>query len=97
VTEKQLGDKIKFLKEGTMVNVQLLDELPIDITIPTFVELAVVETGSSIKTATVTAQNKSAKLETGLTIDVPTFIKEGDVLKIDTRTGNYVERLSTKK
>ena len=97
VTEKQIGDKIKFLKEGTLVNVQLLDELPIDITIPTFVELAVVETGSSIKTATVTAQNKSAKLETGFSIDVPAFIKEGDVLKIDTRTGNYVERLSTKK
>jgi len=97
VTEAQLGDKTHFLKEGTLVNVQLLDERPIDITIPTFVELAVVETGSSIKTATVTAQNKSAKLETGYSVDVPTFIKEGDVLKIDTRTGNYVERLSTKK
>ena len=97
VTEAQLGDKIKFLKEGTLVNVQLLDERPIDITIPTFVELAVVETGSSIKTATVTAQNKSARLETGFSVDVPTFIKEGDVLKIDTRTGTYVERLSTKK
>ena len=76
---------------------QLLDERPIDITIPTFVELSVVETGSSIKTATVTAQNKAAKLETGYSVDVPTFIKEGDVLKIDTRTGGYVERLSTKK
>jgi elongation factor P len=77
--------------------VQLLDELPIEISIPTFVELTVVETGSSIKTATVTAQNKSARMETGYSLDVPTFIKEGDVLKIDTRTGNYVERLSAKK
>ncbi len=97
VSEAQLGDKIHFLKEGTLVNVQLLDERPIDITIPTFVELAVIETGTAIKTATVTAQNKSAKLETGYSMDVPSFIKEGDVLKIDTRTGGYVERITTKK
>jgi len=97
ITEAQLGEKINFLKEGTLVTMQLLDERPIDITIPTFVELSVVETGTAIKTATVTAQTKSARLETGYTIDVPAFIKEGDVLKIDTRTGSYVERLSTKK
>lgn len=97
VDEAQLGDKVNFLKEGMLVNMQLLDERPIDISIPTFVELEVLETGTAIKTATVTAQTKSAKLETGYTIDVPAFIKEGDVLKIDTRTGAYVERLSTKK
>ena len=97
VSEEMMGDKINFLKEGMLVNMQLLDERPIDISIPTFVELEVVETGTSIKTATVTSQNKSARLETGYTLDVPAFIKEGDVLKIDTRTGAYVERLSTKK
>jgi len=57
----------------------------------------VVETGTAIKTATVTAQTKSARLETGAMIDVPSFIKEGDILKIDTRTGTYVERVSGKK
>ncbi len=97
VNEEQLGDKVHFLKEGTLVNVQLWDEKAIDIQIPTFMELAVTETGTSIKTATVTAQNKAAKLETGYTIDVPSFIKEGDVLKIDTRTGAYVERVVAKK
>jgi elongation factor P len=97
VTEEQMEDKINFLKEGVLVNVQLLDERPIDITIPVFVELAVIETGTAIKTATITAQNKSAKLETGHSIDVPSFIKEGDILKIDTRTGAYVERLTVKK
>jgi elongation factor P len=97
VTESQMGDKINFIKEGVLVNVQLLEDRPIDITIPVFVELAVVETGSAIKAATVTAQYKSAKLETGHSIDVPSFIKEGDFLKIDTRTGAYVERLSVKK
>jgi elongation factor P len=97
VLESLLGDKIHFLKEGTLVNVQLWDEKPIDVSIPVFAELAVVETGTAIKTATVTAQNKSAKLETGYSIDVPSFIKEGDILKIDTRTGAYVERITTKK
>jgi elongation factor P len=97
VPESLLGDKVHFLKEGVLVNMQLWDDRPTDITIPTFVELAVVETGSSIKTATVTAQNKAAKLETGYSMDVPAFIKEGDILKIDTRTGNYVERLNPKK
>lgn len=97
ITEQQIGDKIQYLKEGTVVTMQLMGDTPLDINIPTFVELAVVETGTAIKTATVTAQTKSARLETGATIDVPSFIKEGDTLKIDTRTGTYVERVSGKK
>jgi elongation factor P len=98
VTEKQMGDRVRWLREGTVVNVQLMDDtIPLDIGIPTFMELAVVETGMAIKSATVTQQTKSAKLETGAVIDVPPFIKEGDVLKIDTRTGAYVERVNAKK
>jgi elongation factor P len=97
ISEAQMGDKINFLKEGMIVNMQLMDETPIDIMIPTFVELQVVETSASIKTGTVTAQLKSARLETGATIDVPSFIKEGDVIKVDTRTGAYVERVTGKK
>ncbi len=97
ISEAQMGDKIKFLKEGMIVNMQLMDETPLDISIPTFVELQVVETSASIKTATVTAQMKEAKLETGATVDVPSFIKEGDIIKVDTRTGTYVERVTGKK
>jgi elongation factor P len=96
ITADQVGDKAQFLKEGMLVNVQLLDDIPLEITIPTFVELAVMETSASIKTATVTAQLKSAKLETGASVDVPSFIKEGDIVKIDTRTGAYVERINKK-
>jgi elongation factor P len=96
ITSDQVGDKAQFLKEGMLVNVQLLDDIPLEITIPTFVELAVIETSASIKTATVTAQLKSAKLETGTSVDVPSFIKEGDIIKIDTRTGAYVERINKK-
>jgi len=97
ISDTQMGDKINFLKEGMTVNMQLMDDTPLDISIPTFVELEVTETSASIKTATVTAQMKSAKLETGASIDVPSFIKEGDLIKVDTRTGSYVERLTGKK
>jgi len=97
VDTELMGNRINYLTEGTLVSMQLLDERPIDITIPVFMELSIVETGTSIKAATVTAQTKSAKLETGYTIDVPSFIKEGDIIKLDTRTGTYVERLTAKK
>jgi elongation factor P len=97
ISEDQMGDKINFLREGVTVNMQLMDDTPLDISIPTFVELEVVETSASIKTATVTAQMKSAKLDTGASVDVPSFIKEGDLIKVDTRTGTYVERLTGKK
>ena len=74
----------------------MLNDRPIDVTINTFVELKVVRTEAASRTATITAQNKAAVMETGLTIDVPAFVKEGDVLKIDTRTGTYVERVTGK-
>ena len=97
ITEKQLDDRRYFLKEGTVVNVLIMDNRLIDIIIPTFVELKVVQSEVSTKTGTITAQMKSATLETGYTIDVPSFVKERDIIKVDTRTGNYVERVSTKK
>ena len=96
ISEKQLGDKKSFLKEGDVVNVLMLNDRAIDVTINTFVELKVVRTEAASRTATITAQNKAAVMETGLTIDVPAFVKEGDILKIDTRTGTYVERVTGK-
>ncbi len=97
VTEEQLGEKKNFLKDGTVVTMLMLVDRPIDITLPTFVELTVVETGLATRTATITPQTKSATLETGYAISVPAFIKEGDVLKVDTRTGAYVERVVARK
>ncbi len=92
-----IGEKSHFLKEGMVVNVLLWDDKPIDVSLPNFVELKVVESSFSTKTDTITAQNKSVLLETGYNIGVPAFIKEGDTIKIDTRTGTYVERTSGKK
>ena len=97
IDEKLLGNKKNFLKEGMVVALLMMGEKPIDITLPTFVELRVVETGVATKTGTVTPQTKSAILETGYIVTVPAFVKESDILKVDTRTGTYVERLGTKK
>jgi len=97
VPERMIGDKAAFLKEGTIVSMTMMGDEPIEITLPTFVELLVVGSEMTTKTATITPQNKAAKIETGHTIGVPAFIKDGDVIKIDTRTGAYVERITTKK
>lgn len=96
MTRSQVGDKIGYLKEGTPVVVMMWEGRPIDIQLPKVVELKVVETSASLKGATVTAQNKEGKLETGVTVGVPAFIKEGDVIRVDTRTGNYLERVVSK-
>lgn len=97
IREEQLGNKKDFLKEGTVVVMLMMGDKPIDITLPTSVELRVVQSEIATKTGTITPQMKSATLETGFTIDVPSFVKEGDIIKVDTRTGTYVERVSTKK
>jgi elongation factor P len=93
---KLLGDKKGFLKEGMLCNILMMGDRPIDITIPMFVELKIVESEISTKTATITPQSKAATLETGAIIEVPSFVKEGDIIKVDTRTGTYVERVSKK-
>jgi elongation factor P len=97
IAESQLGNKATFLKEGMVVTVLMMGDRPLDVSLPNFVELKIVESAMATRTDTVTAQTKTAVLETGHNIDVPVFIKEGDIIKIDTRTGSYVERVTTKK
>jgi elongation factor P len=69
----------------------------LEIILPKFVELAVVKGAASSKSDTITAQSKMVELETGVALAVPAFVKEGDVLKVDTRTSSYVERVSPKR
>ena len=97
IDEAQLGNKKDFLKEGTVVVMLMLEDKPIDITLPMFVELKVAESGFASRTDTISPQTKSVSLETGGTIAVPAFVKEGDIIKVDTRSGTYVERIGTKK
>jgi elongation factor P len=96
MTQAQMGDKGGFLKEGTPVVVMMWNERPIDLQLPKIVELKVLETSASLKGATITAQMKEGKLETGMIVGVPSFVKEGDIIRVDTRSGNYIERVGSK-
>ncbi len=94
ITTAQLGDILDYLKEGMSLEVSSYKGELVGVELPITVELEVVETGPGFKGDTATAGNKPAKLETGITIQVPLFINNGDVIKVDTRTGEYLERVS---
>ena len=89
------SDSVKFLKESEEVEVLLNDSDIISVEIPIFINLKVVETEPGFKGDTATGAMKQAKLETGAQINVPLFINEGDILKVDTRTGEYSERVKS--
>ena len=88
----KLGDNFKFVKENTVCRISSWKGNVFSVEPPTFVELAVTETEPGVRGDTATNVTKAATLETGAVIKVPIFINEGDVLKIDTRTGEYLER-----
>lgn len=92
LNRKQLEWELNFLKENMNVNIASYQGEIIGITIPNSVELTVVETEPGIKGNTATGATKNAKLDTGLNVQVPLFINEGDVLLIDTREGKYMSR-----
>jgi elongation factor P len=94
IDASQLGDTLNYLKEGMSLEVSSYKGKLVGVELPITVELRVVETGPGFKGDTATAGNKPAKLETGITIQVPMFINKGDVIKVDTRTGEYLERVS---
>lgn len=86
------GDGKKYLKPNTEVVVNMYEGKLISVVLPNTVDLTVVETPPEIKGATATGQKKTATLDTGAVINVPAFIKVGDVVRVDTRTGQYVTR-----
>ena len=81
------------MKENTIVSVQMHDGRPIALELPTFVDLEIVETAPGVKGDTVSGGTKPATLETGKVIQVPLFIEQGTVVRVDTRTGEYVSRV----
>ena len=93
VSAAQLGDSVKFLKENIVCNVLLFRGKPIGVSLPNFIELRVVKSDPWVKGDTASGSSKPAELETGLVVQVPPFIEEGEKLRIDTRTGQYVERV----
>ncbi len=92
LTAEQLGDATKYLKENMNIGIMFFQGTVIGVDLPTSVELTVVETDPGIRGDTATGGTKPAKMETGCVVRVPLFINIGDVLRIDTRTGDYIER-----
>jgi elongation factor P len=92
LSSEVLGDAVPYLIPNSTLRVELYDGKPVGIELPLTVELKVVETEPAIKGASVSNQNKPATMETGLVVQVPPFISEGDVIKIDTTSGSYIER-----
>jgi elongation factor P len=93
IPEKMVEDEKDYLKENIDVNVLMEGETPLLVELPNFVELTVSETEPGFKGDTAQGGTKPAKLETGLTVQLPLFIEVGDVVRIDTRTGRYVTRV----
>ena len=91
-----VGDSAYYLIPDLVITIETYEGQPVGIKLPTTVNLTVVETEPILKGATQSASSKPAKLETGLIIQVPQFIKEGDVIKVDTREDKYLERAKTK-
>jgi elongation factor P len=91
--EEQVGELMQYMKANTRAAVTFYDAKPLSVELPATVELEVTETDPALKGATAAAQYKPATLETGLKITVPPFIKIGEVIKVDTRTGEYLERV----
>lgn len=92
VSEKEVGEASKFMPENLQVKVLYYKGRVIGIELPNVVELKVIQTEPGVKGDTVGTATKPATLETGAVIQVPLFVQEGDIIKVDTRTGEYLER-----
>lgn len=95
VTREQLGTDHRLLKENTVCNVLLFGGRPIAVTLPNFIELRIIKADPWVKGDTASGSTKPATLETGYVVQVPPFIEEGEKIRIDTRTGQYVERVKS--
>lgn len=95
LTRDQLTDVIDLLKENTVCTVLLHNQKPIGVTLPNFINLVVTRTEPWAKGDTATGSTKPATLETGYEVQVPPFVDQGQLVKIDTRTKEYVERVNT--
>jgi elongation factor P len=93
LTAQDIGDLLSFLLPNEIVEVELYDGKPIGVSPPSTVDLKVVDTEPSMKGATASASYKPAKLETGVTIQVPPFIQVGDKVRVDPSEGTYLERV----
>ncbi|MGM0366203.1 MAG: elongation factor P [Actinomycetota bacterium] len=94
LSQNSIEEKEDFLKENMEVSVVFYKGKPIEVELPIFLEAEVVKTQPGLKGDTVGSSTKPAKIETGADVQVPLFINEGDIIKIDTRSGEYIERVT---
>lgn len=94
LNDDAIGDAGKYIKENDIVDLLVWNDEPIDIELPTAVNLTVAETDPGLKGDTASGATKPATLATGATVNVPLFIKEGEWIKIDTSSGQYLERVN---
>ena len=95
LTEEQLGTNKNYLQENVVIKVLFYNGQPIGVDVPIFVNLRITETDPGVRGDTATGGTKPAILETGAIVQVPLFLNVGDTIKVDTRTGQYIERVST--
>jgi elongation factor P len=95
LSPEEVGDAHDYLRENTEVDVLYIDGAPAAVELPNFVELTIAKTDPGVRGDTAQGGTKPATLETGAVIQVPLFLNEGDVVKIDTRTGEYLGRVAT--
>jgi len=93
LTEQNLGDAVQYLVADTVIQVQWFEEKPIGVELPAVVELEVIETVPGVKDATASDQRKPATLNTGLVVQVPAFIEQGEMIRVSTVDGSYAERV----
>jgi elongation factor P len=93
LTTEILGNAVNYLKENESIDLLTYQEKPIDVEIPVSAVLTIVETDPGLRGDTASGGTKPARLETGLVVNVPLFLNEGDRIKIDTRTNQYIERV----
>ncbi len=89
----QLGDTVSYLKDGMVIQVSFYESEPVDVEPPINVELQIVETDPGFRGDTASGGTKPAKTETGLVVQVPLFVNQGETIRVDTRTGAYLERV----
>jgi elongation factor P len=93
ITEEHVGEAKKFLTDNMNVEVLFFNDMPIEINLPNFVELQIVKTEPAVKGDTVSGATKPAELSTGCILNIPLFVNPDEWIVVDTRTGEYVERV----
>jgi elongation factor P len=94
LNKNQLGNAVDYLKENLILDTLNYNDEVVSVELPNSIELKVIQTDPGFRGDTATNVNKPGKLETGITIPIPLFVNQGDIIRVDTRTGQYLERVN---